>query len=256
VDERTTRLATVARAALTPVRYPERPSNVEWDARDTVAGADGRIATWSKGAGPAVLLVHGWEGRHGDLDAFVAPLVASGHRVVALDLPAHGETSGTSATLLDWARAIGEVAAALGLEPLAGIVAHSAGCPATALALQAGVRARRAVLIASPQRYEVFVRWFASEAGVEADDLIAALSDLGLDVRSLDVRNIVANSSVPALILHSADDRVVDVRGAEEIAAVWPGSRFERLDGLGHSRILRDPGVVERVLAFISTSRP
>jgi pimeloyl-ACP methyl ester carboxylesterase len=251
VDELAARLATLAREALVPIRHPERPSTIVWDERFEIAGAYGPLACWRKGTGAPVLLVHGWEGRHGDLDAFVDPLVTSGRCVVALDMPAHGETPGSSATLLDWGQAIVDVAATLG--PLDGIVAHSAGCPATALALQRGLATRCVVLISSPQRYEVFVRWFASEAGVEGDDLIAAMLERGLDVHALDVRKIVPRTSLPALLLHSADDRVVDVRGAEEIAALWPGSRFERLDGLGHSRILRDPGVVERVLAFIST---
>src|SRR5213082_3427517 len=46
------------------------------------------------GAGPAVLLVHGWEGRGAQLGALVDPLVEAGYRVIALDGPAHGDSAG------------------------------------------------------------------------------------------------------------------------------------------------------------------
>src|SRR5687768_13117485 len=51
-----------------------------------------RIAGFSAGEGPAVLLVHGWGERAASLGAFVAPLVGAGFRVVGVDLPGHGET--------------------------------------------------------------------------------------------------------------------------------------------------------------------
>src|SRR5262245_52160518 len=46
-----------------------------------------RIETWRWGAGPDVLLVHGWGGRGAQLSAFVAPLVARGFFVVRFDGP-------------------------------------------------------------------------------------------------------------------------------------------------------------------------
>ena len=48
--------------------------------RGTVWGAEG----------PVVYLVHGWGGVAEQLDAFVEPLLASGHRVVSLTPPAMG----------------------------------------------------------------------------------------------------------------------------------------------------------------------
>ena len=41
---------------------------------------------------PAVYLVHGWGGWRWQLDAFVAPLVEAGFRVVAFDAPSHGDS--------------------------------------------------------------------------------------------------------------------------------------------------------------------
>lgn len=46
------------------------------------------------GRGPVVLLVHGWGDSSRSMGAFVTPLIDAGFRVVAMDLPGHGSTSG------------------------------------------------------------------------------------------------------------------------------------------------------------------
>ena len=233
-----------------PERRPPVASNVAWDFRTTLDSRHGPIAFWTIGSGPAVLLVHGWEGTHADLDAFVAPLLARGMSAVALDLPAHGESAGTTATLTECA----ETVAALGtrIAALAGAIAHSAGCPSTAIALERGLKAQRVALIATPERYDRYVRWFAGEAGVDGDALLATMRARGLHAGSLVLPETAARLDVPALIVHSTDDRTCDVRGARAVAAAWRGSTFLEVDGLGHSRILRDPAVVERVVEFVT----
>src|SRR5262245_31035534 len=89
------------------------------------------VRVWIWGEGPSVLLVHGWGGRGAQLAAFVPPLVAAGHTVVAFDGPAHGDSSGRRATLLDFRDAVHAVASAA--SPVAGLVAHSLGATAAAL---------------------------------------------------------------------------------------------------------------------------
>ncbi|MEO3434886.1 alpha/beta fold hydrolase [Inquilinus sp. CAU 1745] len=54
----------------------------------------GHLAVWSWGRGPVLLLLHGPGGGAGDLAPLVDPLVATGYRVVAPDLPGHGDSDG------------------------------------------------------------------------------------------------------------------------------------------------------------------
>src|ERR1051325_5613961 len=77
-----------------PRRHPRPDRERELIARGTrVPLPDGLHATaW--GAGPTVLLVHGWEGRGAQLGAFVDPLVAAGVSGVAVDAPGHRGTPG------------------------------------------------------------------------------------------------------------------------------------------------------------------
>jgi pimeloyl-ACP methyl ester carboxylesterase len=233
---------------LTPERAA-RASTVAWERRETLDFRSGQLAYWVAGSGPPVLLVHGWSAAHADLDAFVAPLLERGVSAVALDLPAHGESAGATATLADCGEAIAALGAHLG--PLTGVVGHSAGCPSTALALERGLRAERVALIATPQRYERFVRWFAEEEDIEFETLIEAFAARGVDVRAFDLPVTASRLDVPALIVHSVDDRTCEVRGARAVAAAWRGSEMLEVDGLGHSRILRDPSVIARVVDFL-----
>ncbi len=235
-----------------PRRRSAVASNAPWTERHVLAGTGGDLVWWSAGSGPIVMLVHGWERTHADLDAFVAPLVARGYRVVAADLSAHGESDGRIASIPIFARDIATLARALEPEPIEAIVAHSMGGPSAANALAEGLATRRVVLIASPHRYERYVRWLAGEYGIDGDRLIAAVAATGIDVASLDMRHTVASLTTPALIVHAIDDRTVELRSAEAIASAWRGSRLRTFDGLGHNRILRDAVVVEEIVNFIS----
>ena len=236
-------LERIADALLTPDRGEPAASTVQWETRETLETPHGPIAYWTIGSGPAVLLVHGWEGSHAQMDAFVAPLLDRGARVVSLDLPAHGESGGVTASPLDCGAVVAELGMRIG--PLAGAIGHSGGCPNIAIAMRAGLRVQRVALIATPERWERYVRWYAQEEGVDAEHLIDTLRARGVDVASLVLPETASAFDVPALIVHSEDDRTCKIEGARRVADAW-----RAVDGLGHMRILKDPAVVERVVHF------
>ncbi len=90
----------------------------------------------SWGSGPTVVLVHGWGSRASRLGALAVALVEAGFRVVAFDAPAHGESTGRFASLPEFARALVDVAEAAG--PIHGLVGHSLGGAAVAMAMRQG----------------------------------------------------------------------------------------------------------------------
>jgi pimeloyl-ACP methyl ester carboxylesterase len=55
-----------------------------------------------------------------------------------------------------------------------------------------------------------------------------------------------------ALIVHDRDDVVVGIDNGRTLAAAWRESHLVQTSGLGHTKILRDDAVVERVAAFIA----
>src|SRR5512140_1656761 len=97
-----------------------------------VPHAGRRLAAWTWGRGPAVVLVHGWGGRVAQMRAFVPSLVAAGHRVVVFDGPAHGASGGRSTSIPAFADAIAAVVRATGARA---VIAHSMGGASTLLAV-------------------------------------------------------------------------------------------------------------------------
>jgi pimeloyl-ACP methyl ester carboxylesterase len=222
----------------------------------TVETRAGRLAAWNWGSGPAVLLVHGWEGWAGQLARFVEPLLAAGLRSVAFDLPAHGSSTGRSATALDFACAIGRVARHCG--PIHGIIAHSLGGTATGYALAEGLRAERVVLLAPGSGPTYFAHRVAghlglSQKGTEAM-LRGVLQRIGGAWVEYELPNLVRGLAVPMLLMHDPADPEVPFEHGRAIANAWPGARLEPIEGLGHRRLLGDAEVIRRAVGFVIAS--
>ena len=69
----------------------------------------GTLTSWQRqdSAGrPRVLLAHGWAGDAQQMRALGDAVAAAGFDPVLLDLPAHGASEGTRATLPQWVRAL------------------------------------------------------------------------------------------------------------------------------------------------------
>lgn len=236
---------------LLPPRAPEVPGLV--GRRFDLDGAGERLAVWEwGGAGPTVLLVHGWNGQAAQMSGFVAPLVASGYYVVAFDQPAHGLSSGSSANLLDLAQAVAAVGHKVG--PVHAVIAHSLGATAAALAIARGLSVDRAVLVAPPAEPRHFMRAFAARLGLSparTDGMIARLRRQLGDLDRLDLPKLAPGLATRALILHDPTDREVPFAHGQAIAAAWRSARLEAVRGLGHRRLLSDRRVIERAVELV-----
>jgi pimeloyl-ACP methyl ester carboxylesterase len=235
---------------LTPVRNAKQDTAEVIQQWDSIVSSSGeKIAVWHEGKGPNVLVVHGWSGQHTDMASFVIPLVTAGYRVVSLDLPAHGVSDGEITSIPEMAEAILSVVATIG--SLHGIIAHSAGCAATAIALKRGLVVRP-VLIAAPARFSMFVDSFSKHSGVDYDALLVALARRGIDVESIDIPLIGSTLNGGALIIHSKDDRIIPIAEGQKIADAWIDSHFIAYEDLGHKKILSNPNVIAEVVSFIN----
>lgn len=203
-----------------------------------------------------VLLVHGWSANQTDLFNFVPALLDhSGQefRALAMDLPAHGQSSGERAGLEQLADGI--VSVAKYFPNISAVIAHSIGCAASQLAIHKGLQVEKAVMLASPQNYEQSTYRFAQRQGLDVEEtaeMIAILKEMGVrtDIKSVDY---VPLFKVPSLLVHSIDDPVVPVATSESIASYWRGSRLLKVDGMGHRGILKDKELIKTVVDFIAS---
>jgi len=218
----------------------------------TVSGR--RVAAWSWGErGPGVLLVHGWGSRGARFVDLGGALLASGFRVVTLDAPGHGASSGRLSSGPEFARAALAVAAAVG--PVSAVVGHSLGGFASALAIELGLGVRRAVFLAPSANPNAYTTQFASLLGVQ-DPVMSSMRErlerrLGFDWQRMDVARFAPAMRMPLLVIHDRDDREVRWDDGAAIAAAWPGATLVTTTGLGHHRIVSDSMVIGQVLSFL-----
>lgn len=205
------------------------------------------------GEGPTVFLMHGWGGHSGQMTPFVDTTVAAGFRVVALDLPGHGESAGSVSSLVHFASAL--VRAAALFRPVHGLVAHSFGAAAGTYALSSGLAVERAVFFAPPAGFESF--WARFRAGVGVSQVIMdrmlheAEEWLHVSFEGIGPVSLAPRMTVPLLVLHDPEDREVPFEEGAELARRWPGAELRRMSGLGHLRILRDERCVAEAVSFL-----
>jgi pimeloyl-ACP methyl ester carboxylesterase len=212
-----------------------------------------RIATSSWGEGEPVLLIHGWEGRGSQLGEFATSSGLDGLRWIAIDLPAHGESSGKRTNVFECAAVVRELVEKLAP---AAIVAHSFGSAVTTMALRGLLRPPRLVYLAPPEDFGYFTEVFRGMLSVP-DDLAQRMQRelerrFDADWSALRGAALAPSMSAPLLVIHDEDDRDVPIRFGHRLAAEWPGARLLRTRGLGHRRILRDAEVIRSSHRFIA----
>lgn len=66
--------------------------------------------------------------------------------------------------------------------------------------------------------------------------------------RRPDRTGIVKNLGVPTLVLHGAEDKIIPVEGARQLAQNIPGAKYVELAGVGHASPLESPQAVADAL--------
>jgi pimeloyl-ACP methyl ester carboxylesterase len=214
-----------------------------------------RIATWSWGTGPRVVLAHGWEGTARDMVPMANALAARGRSVTVFDMPAHGRSDGRTTTLPEMARALAAVAGSGGAPDA--VVGHSLGAAAAVLALRDGLGASYAALLAPVAEPWLFVRRLAellafSEARYSGlVDRIGERAGIALD--SVDGAVAARTLRSRALIIHDPADRQVPFAHGAALASAWRGATLHALEGVGHRRPLVDDRALRLVAEHVTT---
>jgi pimeloyl-ACP methyl ester carboxylesterase len=206
---------------------------------------------------PRVLLVHGWGGHAGQMLALAQAVAAEGFTPVLLELPAHGRSAGTVSNLPQFARAIDYVAARLAQQGavLQAVVAHSLGANALAYAAGRGLPVQSLVLLAPPASPQAFTRYFAQVFGLSERTRAAMQRRVeareGILMPLLEPDAVGPRIGLPTLVVHDRDDRVNRFADGVAYRDAIAGARLIATEGLGHRRILKEPAVLQEVVAFI-----
>jgi len=204
------------------------------------------------------LLLHGWSSRATHMLAFVRPLLAQGHRVIAVDLPAHGNAAGKSFHLPMGVEALHAIKKQT--PQWTGIIAHSLG-GAVATALVAGtikglepVPVERLVLISAPNSIAKIFADFSAMLGLN----VKAQSVLNSHVKRLSgnplekfiARRQLEKAGIATLVLHDPADKEVPIQEAFDLTDDSDFITFNIIQNAGHRRILYAPEAVELATSF------
>jgi pimeloyl-ACP methyl ester carboxylesterase len=105
--------------------------------------------------------------------------------------------------------------------------------------------------VPSDRAHEIAVRHRCEDPVVSTMDLVAWASH--------DIRDRAASITCPAVVAYGTDDFWIDGRDIELLARTIPGSRLERLDGIGHypmEEIEDFPRLLASWLDWISDNTP
>lgn len=212
---------------------------------------------WTAGEGPLVLLVHGWGGRAAQMARLGKEIAAAGFRVAAVDSPGHGQAGLARTNVFEMSEALASVVDRFGA-PVA-VVAHSLGAMVTlhamedampeGLVLLAPVLDVGEVLDTFSERAQLFP-WTARALRRRITSFVyqewpgsprGAFADLGF---------------AKTLIVHDPADSDTPFATSAGLAAVSPDTDLHLADGLGHTGVLRDPGIAARVVDFLGGIRP
>lgn len=206
-----------------------------------------------------VLVLHGWRSRTEYMSVLIAAYRDAGYRVLSLDLPGHGASSGRRLTLVSAVRAAQAVGERFG--PFSAVVGHSFGGAVAVNAVAGSIpgvaplAASKLVLVAAPSSLPDIFGDFGRYLGLgPRTQTVVAAQVRRIAGRPLDDfvgSKLLAGVAAPTLVIHAHDDREVSQAHALDYASAGDHVRLHWAPGLGHRRILSDPAAVGAALRFV-----
>jgi len=186
-------------------------------------------------------------------------LLDQGYRIIWLDAPAHGLSSGWQSNLYEISDAISAVQKKEG--EFHAVLAHSFGVPCTLLAIQNGLQVEKLVAISSPATATGLVDKFCKmiKAGKSTHELLIKRIEKfvgGTHISEIDAANLALNINHPSLVIHDKNDRMINCDEGRTLQKNLKNSSFVETRRLGHNKILNDPQTISLCVEFIQGKKP
>lgn len=243
----------------TPINFkrPERETymyNSAQKKRLKVNSIGKEIELLSYGYSPKkILLVHGWAGRSTQLFAFADKLLEKGYMVISFDGPSHGKSTGKKTNMIDFLEAVKTVQKEYG--PFEAAIGHSFGAICNLNAAASFLDVKCVVSIGAADKVSKIMQRFTNSLTMKevAGRRLQRYSEKKWNVKVDDYASSQAAKKIeqPVLLIHDTLDGDVPVSCAYQIRQNLINGELLITHGLGHTKILRDKGVVEKAVNFI-----
>ena len=200
-----------------------------------------------------ILICHGFDSSSYRFDKYVVSLLQQGFEVYAFDAPGHGISDGKTINVLVYKDAIVAIQKQFGA--FYGVMAHSLGGLATALAAEEMQEPANIVLIAPATETTRAINNFFTyiplhhKTRTAFENLIQQMS--GKTIEWFSVTRALTHIPSAVLWLHDKEDKVCpyeDTLAAQQMHL--PNVEFVITKGLGHSNIYRDNAMQKKIIDF------
>ncbi len=215
---------------------------------------DYNIHTYNwKGNKQTVLLAHGWESNTYRWKSLIIKLKEEGYNIVALDAPAHGQSSGNKFNAILYSEFINIVANHY--KPNI-VIGHSVGGMATVF-FQYKYQLNsieKLVLLGAPSEFTKIFKNYVNLLNYNRK-IEKGLNQLVVDKYDnepafFSSANFSKTIEAEGLIIHDKSDKIIDYNEAELIAKHYKNSTLKTTEGLGHS--LKDESIDDLIVNFIN----
>lgn len=200
-----------------------------------------------------VLLCHGWSGRSTQLFMIANKLLEKGFMVISFDGPAHRKSTGKTTNLVEYIETIKAINKEFG--PFEAAVGHSFGSMAI-MNIQAEKEIFKCVItVGSGDKVSDILINFAYNLRLNTNfgqKLINYFEKKWqMKVDDFATSKLAEKVKVPVLVVHDANDGDVNVSCAINIRQNLEKGKLFITNGLGHTKILRDKNVTNKIVNFI-----
>lgn len=201
-----------------------------------------------------VLLVHGWESNTSRWKSLVEKLLSEGFGAIALDAPAHGDSSGKRFNQFVYGEAIMKLAEKY--KP-AYAVGHSLG-GSTLLIQHHQERIpyiQKMVLLAPASEMKSIANFLQEKMGLSSELLVDVeklfQAEFGYDFHGFSLKKFTRDFELPSLFIHDKDDQTVSYKETMAIMDEWENATLLLTKGLGHT--LKSDDLNNSIIKFLKT---
>jgi len=199
-----------------------------------------------------VLLVHGWESNSARWEKTLHHLQKSGSTIIALDAPAHGQSSGKEFNVPLYAEFINK--AVEKYQP-AIIIGHSIGGAACVYHqyLHPETSINKMVILGAPSDLKTLIDNYIQMLSLNRKMFTLLkkryLENFNFKLEDFSGATFAEQINIEGIIAHDTTDKIVSFHEGQKIARNWKKGRFIETTGLGHS--MHDEKLYQEIYQFL-----